>query len=207
LSLGDARELLLAIDPQIGENANKLAELCGFLPITLKAAAYLLVETPDLAPEKYIEELGDERTRLKQLGRSGEDLDTEACLGLSYSRLSAETARVFRLLSVFPADFDAKAEEAICQDEGHRILSELVRWSLVEYLRQRSEEGRYHLHDLVNLFAAGKHEAEDGTDDKNEVQQRHAEHYKEILTSAAELYRKGNSLAGLRRFDLERRNI
>jgi tetratricopeptide (TPR) repeat protein len=208
LSPEDARELLLAIDPQIGGNANRLAELCGYLPITLKAAAYLLVEMPDLAPEKYIEELGDERTRLKQLGRSGEDLDAEACFGLSYSRLPAETSRVFRLLSVFPADFDAEAEEVICQDEGHRILSELVRWSLVEYQRQSPErEGRYHLHDLLKLFAAGKQEEDGGANTTNKAMLRHAEHYGTILKTANEIYKNGNVLAALMKFDLERKNI
>ena len=29
-------------------------------------------------------------------------------------------------------NFDAAAEEVICRDEGHRHLSELVRWSLVD---------------------------------------------------------------------------
>ena len=140
LSAGDARELLLAIAPRIGSHADKLAKLCAFLPITLKAAAYLLAETKDLTSAKYVEELSDERTRLKQLGRAGEDLDVNACFMLSYRRLPAETARIFRLLSVFPSDFDAEAEETVCQDEGHRHLSELVRWSLVEYQRP-SQEG------------------------------------------------------------------
>ena len=208
LSPEDARQLLITIYSQIGDNADRLAELCGYLPITLKAATYLLVETPDLAPAKYIQELGDERTRLKQLGRSGEDLDVEACFNLSYSRLSAESARVFRLLSVFPGDFDAKAEEVICQDEGHSILSELVRWSLVEYQRQSIEgEGRYHLHDLVRLFADGKQEEIDGAEDRENVQQRYAEHYEKILSLSNELYLNGSVLAGLNRFDLERRNI
>ncbi len=195
LSPEDARQLLITIYPKIGDNADRLAELCGYLPITLKAAAYLLVETPDLAPAKYIEELGDERTRLKRLGRSGEDLDVEACFNLSYSRLSVESARVFRLLSVFPGDFDAKAEEVICQDEGHRNLSELQRWSLVEYVGSVEEgEGRYHLHDLVRLFALGLVEKEEDEPARNDARQRHTEHFRNVLSLATDLYEKGNVL-------------
>ncbi|MGB5100946.1 MAG: tetratricopeptide repeat protein [Methanothrix sp.] len=208
LSSSDARQLLLAIAPRISSHADKLAELCAFLPITLKAAAYLLAETEDLMPAKYVEELSDERTRLKQLGRAGEDLDVEACFMLSYRRLPAETARIFRLLSVFPSDFDAEAEETVCQDEGHRHLSELVRWSLVEYQRPNQEgEGRYHLHDLVRLFAAGRLKEEGGEAARNDAQQRHAECFRDVLSSATELYKKGDVLSGLRRFDLERINI
>ncbi len=61
------------------------------------------------------------------------------------------------MLSVFPADFDAAAEEVVCQDEGHRHLSELLRWSLVELPSSgRRWLGRYHLHDLVRIFAASR---------------------------------------------------
>ena len=95
--------------------------------------------------------------RLQGIGKEGVEEDVDLKLSLSYGRLEAETARVFRGLSVFPSDFDAQAEEAVCQDEDHRHLSELVRWSLVEYQRPSGEgEGRYHLHDLVRLFAAAR---------------------------------------------------
>jgi len=202
MSPEDARELLITIYPQIGDNADRLAELCGYLPITLKAAAYLLVETPDLAPAKYIEELGDERSRLKQLGRSGEDLDVEACFNLSYSRLSVESARVFRLLSVFPGDFNARAEEVICQDEGHSILSELLRWSLVEFPKQEGE-GRYHLHDLVRLFAVSLQDRD------KDLNLRHATYYQDLLWKADDLLLQGKDSThkGLQLFDLEWTNI
>jgi tetratricopeptide (TPR) repeat protein len=208
LSPSDARQLLLAIAPRIGSHADKLAKLCAFLPITLKAVAYLLAETTDLTPAKYVEELSDERTRLKQLGRAGEDLDVEACFMLSYRRLPTETARIFRLLSIFPSDFDAQAEEAICQDEGHHHLSKLVRWSLAEYQNPSQEdERRYHLHDLVRLFAAGRLEDAGGESARNYAQQRHAEHFRDVLSSATELYKNDDALSGLRKFDLERMNI
>ena len=81
----------------------------------------------------------------------------EASFNLSYSRLPEEMASVFCKLSIFPSDFDAAAEEAICQDQGHTQLSSLVIWSLVEF---EEETGRYHLHDLVRLFAARRLEEE-----------------------------------------------
>jgi tetratricopeptide (TPR) repeat protein len=142
------------------------------------------------------------------IGSEGVDLDVEASLDLSYRRLPAEAGSIFCLLSVFPSDFDAAAEEVVCQDECHRHLSELVRWSLVEYrLLDEAGEGRYHLHDLVRLFAAERLEVAGGEAVRNDAQQRHSEYFKDALSSATELYGNGDALSGLRKFDLERMNI
>jgi tetratricopeptide (TPR) repeat protein len=198
----EARELLLRICPRIGDQAGELAGLCGFLPLALRAAASLLAVKSDVIPSGYLEELRSERTRLKKIGREGVDLGVESSLDLSYRRLEPETAAIFGLLSVFPADFDAAAEEVICLDEGHRYLSELVRWSLVEF---DSATGRYHLHDLVRIFAASR--LPDG--EKMESEERHAGHYRRVLSASDELYQLGgkNVLASLALFDREWANI
>ena len=202
----EARDLLLRICPRIGDRAEELARLCGHLPLALQAAASFLAVKIDLKLSLYLEELRSERTRLEKIGREGVDLDLEACFDLSYSRLPAETARVFCMLSVFPSDFDAAAEEVICQDEGHQHLSELLRWSLVEFPRPEGE-GRYHLHDLVSLFALGLMEKEDDEAARNDAKLRHCEHFRNVLSFATDLYEKGNVLGGLGIFDLERMNI
>jgi len=198
----EARDLLLKINPRIGDRAGELARLCGHLPLALRAAASFLAVKIDLKPSAYLEELRSERTRLEKIGREGVDLDLEACFDLSYSRLPAETARVFRMLSVFPSDFDAASEEVICQDKGHQHLSELLRWSLVEFPKQEGE-GRYHLHDLVRLFALS---LQDGDKDLN---LRHATYYQELLRKANDLLLQGKDSThkGLQLFDLEWTNI
>ena len=198
----EARDLLLKISPRIGDRAEELARLCGHLPLALRAAASFLAVQIDLKPSAYLEELRSERTRLEKIGREGVDLDLEACFDLSYSRLPAETARVFCMLSVFPSDFDAAAEEVICQDEGHQHLSELLRWSLVEFPRPEGE-GRYHLHDLVRLFAVS---LQDGDKDLN---LRHAAYYQELLRKAEDLLLQGKDSTnrGLQLFDQEWTNI
>ena len=186
----------------------EIAGMCGCLPVALKAAGSYLACTPGSSPKQYIKELQDERKRLGVIGKEGVEEDLVTKFSLSYSRLGSETAQVFRLLSIFPADFDAQAEEAVCQNEGHRHLIELVRWSLVEYQSLDAEgEGRYHLHDLVRLFATGLLEEEGGKAAGNDARQRHAEHFRDVLSSANELYKNGKSLAGLSIFDLERINI
>jgi tetratricopeptide (TPR) repeat protein len=198
----EAEELLLRICPRIGGQAEELAGLCGYLPLALRAAGSLLAVKSDLCPSDYQEELRSERTRLERIGMEGVDLDVEACFDLSYSRLPTEMASVFHQLSVFPADFDAAAEEVVCQDEGHWHLSELVRWSLVEF---DSATGRYHLHDLVRIFAALRL----GAGEKREAEERHAEHYQTVLSASDELYQQGADgvLVGLALFDREWSNI
>ena len=186
----------------------EIAKMCGCLPVALQAAGSYLAYTPGSSPKKYIKYLQDESKRLKAIGRIGVEEDVITKFSLSYSRLEPDTAKVFRRLSVFPADFFSQAEEVVCQDEGHQHLIELVRWSLAEYQKSNGEgEGRYHLHDLVRLFASEKLSELDGEVARNEARQRHAEHFKDVLSFATQLFLKGNTLAGLNAFDLERMNI
>ncbi|MBN1322755.1 MAG: tetratricopeptide repeat protein [Methanotrichaceae archaeon] len=187
--------------PEDGPLAD-IARLCGYLPLALRAAGSMLANTPDLSPAEYAEELEAERSRLERLGEEGVDLGVEASINLSYRRLKPQTAAVFRLLSIFPADFDAAAEEAVCQEGGHRELRELLRWSLVDYT-----EGRYRLHDLARIFAAARLE-EDG-DAGAAAGRRHAEHYREVLSATNEMYLQGGEkmLDALKLFDSEWANI
>ena len=199
----------VGVPAQKKEAWKELARLCGCLPVALKAAGSFLANTPDSSPEKYARELQDEKKRLQRIGKEGVDEDVDLKLSLSYHHLDDETARVFRELSVFPYDFDAQAEEVICRDEAHRQLIELVRWSLVEYLRPETEgEGRYHLHDLVRIYASSQLE-KDGEATLSMAHQRHASYYLAVLRKANELLLEGREslISGLKLFDLERLNI
>jgi tetratricopeptide (TPR) repeat protein len=196
LNPSDARDLLLKICHRMGDQAEEIAKLCGYLPLALRATASLLAVKSDLNPLNYLEELRSERTRLEKIGKEGVGLDVEASFNLSYMRLPEETTGVFCQLSVFPSDFDTQAEEFVCQDESHRNLSELVTWSLVEFLQSE----RYRLHDLARVFAASR--LEDAA--REPARLRHALHYQKLLWAANELFLQGNdSLAtGLKLFDI-----
>ncbi len=211
LPLDDACKLLCTIAPRIAEQAAEIARLCGCLPLALRATGSLLAVTPDLSPAEYARQLADERTRLERIGAEGVDLGVVASFNLSYGRLEAGTAGIFRLLAVFPASFDAVAEEAVCMDEGHAALSELVRRSMVEYVppspegEGRGEGGRYRLHDLARLYAGARLDGEE----RASAQGRHAAHYVRVLAAADELYLRGGegNLQGLALLDRERENV
>ncbi|HEV7889140.1 MAG TPA: tetratricopeptide repeat protein [Pyrinomonadaceae bacterium] len=203
LEAAEARELLTGIAPRVpADVADRICFLCGYLPLAIRAAGSLLDITRDLAPEEYAEQLQDERQRLKLIGAEGVDLGVEASFGLSYARLTPDAARVFRQLAVFPATFDARAEETVCEDPGHKHLSELLRRNLVRY---NEENQRYSLHDLARLFADSRL-----SDDESHVtHMRHAAHYLTVLWECGDFYEKGGDAikSAIALFDVERRNI
>jgi tetratricopeptide (TPR) repeat protein len=203
LSPTEARELLRTIVPRVpGDMADRICFLCGYLPLAIRAAGSLLDVTFDLAPSDYADELSEERTRLELIGKEGVDLGVEASFGLSYARLALDAALVFRRLAVFPATFDARAEETICEDPGHKHLSELLRRNLVRY---NEETQRYSLHDLARLFADSRM----SDDESHATRLRHAAHYLTVLEECNALYKKGGDAikSGITLFDVERRNI
>jgi tetratricopeptide (TPR) repeat protein len=201
----DAHELLLKIAPRIETEAERLAELCGRLPLALRAAASYLANFPDQRPPQYAERLRDERTRLEALEAEGVEISIKASLGLSYAALASDEAAVFRKLAVFPASFERAAAEYVLEDADNVLLSRLVNLSLVMY-----DGARYRLHDLVRLFASKKLDGPlENAEERSRVLLRHAQHYVKVLSSAEGLYlKRGDAIKqGLELFDLERGNI
>jgi tetratricopeptide (TPR) repeat protein len=147
LAPADARCLLLRIAARIGDLADQIAQLCGYLPLALELAASTLAEREDLSPADYCRRLQEAQTRL--------DL-VDASLTLSYDLLSARLQRLWARLAVFAGSFDRPAAAAIWEmepDPAHDALGDLVRYSLVDW---DDETGRYNLHDLARLFAYDK---------------------------------------------------
>ena len=202
----DACALLIKIASRIGDHAEELAKLCGYLPLALRAASSLLANERDLPIAQYLTELRNERTRLERIGGEGVDLDVEASFNLSYRRLKSDEAHVFRLLSIFPADFDANAEDFLCKDKGHKRLSKLVRWSLVDFYER---ESRYRLHDLTRIFAAKSLLEEEGETARSTALHRYFVRYLSVLLKAHDLYEKGgeSTALGLEILDRELDNI
>jgi tetratricopeptide (TPR) repeat protein len=207
----DARALLLAIAERIGDHADELARLCGCLPLALRNAASVLAERVDLSPSEYARRLMEAKMRLELV---------EASFSLSYDLLPSEQRARWCTLSVFPADFDRAGAAAVWGmdfDPAAEALSELVKWSLVEYaptpgpssasrgVGEGVGAGRYRLHDLARLFADSRL----APAARGAAQQRHAAHYESVYRAATELYKQGgdNILPGLALFDTEWGNI
>ncbi|MBT2542881.1 tetratricopeptide repeat protein [Streptomyces sp. ISL-44] len=134
------------------DDAAAIARLCGGLPLALRITAALLAEDPARPLAALAEDLQDEHCRLDEL--SYVDTAVRAAFDLSYRRLPAEEARLFRLLPVNPGpDISTEATAALVQGKRavvRRRLEALARSHLIE---RGASYGRWRMHDLVRLFA------------------------------------------------------
>ncbi|HEV7906039.1 MAG TPA: tetratricopeptide repeat protein [Pyrinomonadaceae bacterium] len=192
----DARNLLFTIAPRVGDEADEIAQLCGYLPLALRLAASAIAERISLGVADYVRRLRDAQQRLKLI---------EASLSLSYDLLNAELQKHWTMLSVFPDTFDAEAAAAVWEVESYvaqDLLDELIKYSLIDWNEAIT---RYSMHDLARLFADSR--LSDGERDAG--QERHAMHYFNVLKKAGALYLEGVDalIRGLALFDLEWTNI
>ncbi|MCA1620276.1 MAG: tetratricopeptide repeat protein [Acidobacteria bacterium] len=192
----DARQLLLKIAPRIGDRADAIASLCGYLPLALRLAASALAERANLSPADYVRRFSDAKKRLELV---------EASLTLSYELLSSELQRLWRSLAVFPDTFNAAAASAVWEsdaDATQDALGDLLRYSLLDW---DADTQRYRLHDLARLFADSRMSDDEG----RATRLRHATHYLTVLGECNALYLKGGDAikSAIALFDVERRNI
>jgi tetratricopeptide (TPR) repeat protein len=185
-------------------SVTRIAALCGYLPLALRAAASFLAENVDADAETYARDLESEAARLELAGLKAEGvpISVRASFNLSYHYLPSEAQRVFRGLAVFPSDFDSKAEETICDDKNHQQLSLLLRWNLVVY---DNSTKRYWLHDLVRIYAS----EQIASIELFNTSSRFAAFYGELLFNLNVLYRDQpkQQLVALTMFDLEVENF
>jgi len=92
MSPEEARKQLREVGPCLKQEADaavdRLVELCGRLPLALRVAGALLERRRNWTMEGYLERLGDERQRLRELKEPNDpDLNVEAALKLSYASL------------------------------------------------------------------------------------------------------------------------
>jgi tetratricopeptide (TPR) repeat protein len=177
----------------------ELAQLCGCLPLALRVTASALAERVTLTPADYITRLKNEQRRLKELD------PVIASLASSDAVLPADLRPRWYALAVFPADFDLAAAAAVWDmkpDDAQDALDALHRYSVLEW---NAQTRRFHLHDLLRLFARERLPATQ----RQTTESRHSAHFEAILSIAKELYKKDADgiAAGLALFDLERHNI
>jgi tetratricopeptide (TPR) repeat protein len=162
----DARALLQGlVDGLDDAAADKIARLCGGLPLALRIAGNYLALNEDLPAEEYLAELSNERERLRYLRDPNDpDLDVAATLSLSVAELPVGALWAWSLLSLLPAPFDEAAAAALWGEgvaEGAWVpLDDETTQEWLEALHNRSliifdpDTARYHLHDLLRLAAS-----------------------------------------------------
>jgi DNA-binding SARP family transcriptional activator/tetratricopeptide (TPR) repeat protein len=209
---------------------DRLAQLCGDLPLALRIVAARLVAHPGLLLDRLADELADARIRLSGLTVGGDtaegDIGVRVAFASSYRNLDPSAAHTFRMLSQHPGAVLTAAQVAALTGRPYaqagRDLAELATGHLVI----EAGPGRYQLHDLVLLYAAELAEAEDTEQRRTEAYDRLVDWYLAGLATANQLimpHRKrvtpalrfdlpqtpqpDTEQAALDWFDLERENI
>ncbi|GGV83756.1 tetratricopeptide repeat protein [Streptomyces griseoloalbus] len=150
LRIADPCDSRVVDDP---DTAERLAGLCGHLPLALQIAAALLAEDPGKPVTELVAELAESHDRLDHL-HDGER-SVRAAFELSYRRLPPEHARLLRLLALAPGPEVSDEVVAALVGVGEppvRDLKALARAHLVE---RGSGRRWWRLHDLVRVFGVG----------------------------------------------------
>ncbi|MGW4828909.1 tetratricopeptide repeat protein [Amycolatopsis japonica] len=147
----------------------ELVALCGGLPLAVRVAACRAAAARHGGVAGVVAELGNERDRVAGLSVSGDERSgVQSVFDVSYQRLSAQQARVFRLLGLHPGpEFGVPAVAALTgldEKPAYRILEDLADLHLVEPVGFR----RYRLHDLLHAYAVTRAES----DEPGESQER-----------------------------------
>jgi transcriptional regulator with XRE-family HTH domain/tetratricopeptide (TPR) repeat protein len=162
------------------EAAERVAELCGGLPLALLIAGNRLTSRPQWTIGHLAGQLEDERRRLSVL-RAG-DLQVRAAFEISYHQLSPGAATLFRRLALVTSPEVSAALAGVLTDNAEESLEELADASL---LGISDTPGRYTRHDLLHVFAAERLELDDDPATVLEARTRLRHWLLDVATKAA----------------------
>ena len=160
---------------------------CARLPLALTIVAARAAVYPSFPLAAFASELHEATRTLDPL--SGGDLasDVRAVFSCSYRALSADAARLFRLLGLQAgpdiALAGAASLAAIPADRARGLLSELARVHLIA----EHAPGRYACHDLLRAYATEQAHTHDSQDVRDAAVGRVLDHYLHTAHSAAML--------------------
>ena len=134
----------------------EIATLCACLPLALAVVAARAAARPGFPLTELAAELRDTAGRLDALDAGEQAASVQTVFSWSYSQLSPEAARLFRLLGLHPGPDISVPAAASLAATGHpqarRMLRELTRAHLVA----ERDPGRYAFHDLLRAYAAAQ---------------------------------------------------
>jgi tetratricopeptide (TPR) repeat protein len=163
--------------------AVELAESCARLPLALRVAAELAMSRPATPLAELVTELSGYQRRFELLEAGGDQRTAVAAVfSWSVRHLPMDTARIFRLLGLHPADrWDAYATAALANMNlatAHHALDALARAHLVHTVG----DGRYAMHDLLRSYAGNLSNSLDSGKQRHDALAQLFDHY---LTTAA----------------------
>lgn len=181
---------------------DRLMELCGRLPLSLRIAAVRLAAKPHWTLSRLCERLSDERTRLAEL-RIG-TWDVRESLRCCYRTLAATQQSALRRLSMLDIpDFPAWAvAEVLGEPEavGEEVAESLVDARMLDVATVEGQSGRprHRFHDLIRIFARECAAEEESTEDIRQALDRTFRAWLSLARQAAGLDRSPNEASQAR---------
>jgi tetratricopeptide (TPR) repeat protein len=181
----ESLELLRTLATPAGdsdEEAGRIAELCGHLPLAVALVASWIESRPDWTLSDHLNRLLERRERLLL------DDAVEVALESSYGRLPAGHRRLLRSLALHPGrDADRYVMAALAEAElaeVEPVVADLVAASML----QEPAPGRYELHDLVRVFAGDRVREEEPAAAQREAVRRLRDYYRYAALLAMDQY-------------------
>ncbi|OQR62873.1 hypothetical protein B6E66_17565 [Streptomyces maremycinicus] len=133
--------------------ADEISELCAGLPLALACVAARAAGHPHFPLAAVAAELREAHGSLDAFARSDASVDVGTVFSWSSRAVSAEAARLFRLLALHPGpDFSLPAAAALAGLSVRRALPPLAELTGLHLVTEHSP-GRYAFHDLLRAHA------------------------------------------------------
>lgn len=134
----------------------ELVSLCEGIPLALRVVAAKLSIRPHWRIAHMLIQLRDEARRLDELDLDGASV--RATLALAYETIGEPAQRLLRRLTLIgTADFGSWVSAPLLDTgiaDAEDLLQQLVASHLVEVNLSQDDSVRFHLHDLVRIYAA-----------------------------------------------------
>jgi DNA-binding SARP family transcriptional activator len=154
--------------------ARELVQLCEGIPLALRVVAAKLSVRPHWRIAHMLVQLRDETRRLDELDLDGASV--RATLALAYETLSEPARQLLRRLTLLgTADFASWVGAPLLGagiGDAEDLLQQLVASHLVEANVSEDYSVRFHLHDLVRIYAAERLATAESTADRLGSMQR-----------------------------------
>jgi DNA-binding SARP family transcriptional activator/tetratricopeptide (TPR) repeat protein len=198
-SADEAREMLarrlgadrISADRQA---ADELIGLCARLPLALSIAAARAAGRPGFRLSAVIDELREAHDGVGAMDAGDPATNVAAVFSWSYARLSDPSARLFRLLGLYPGpDIPAAGCASLAgvpPGVAYQAVGELTRANLAS----EHAPGRLAVHDLLRAYAAGQARALDTEADRQAAACRLLDYYLHTACAADRLLDPGDQL-------------
>jgi len=169
----------------------RIIALCARLPLALSIVAARACARPGVSLARLAGELGDPSRRLDVLDTSDPAASVRGIFSWSYLNLSAEAARMFRLLGLHPGlDVPVGAAASLTAAplrDARRTLDELTG----THLLTEHQNDRFMLHDLLREYAAEQADRHESEEERRRAIGRLLDYYTHAGRAAAFLLNPG----------------